>query len=261
MTKRIIAILFSVLLIVSVAVIPASAEGETVGWVFRFDDNADLLSDSEEQALNNTLAEVCAKCSCNIVFFTANDLNGASFTHTGTAQDYTQRYYETCCGVNTDGVVVGLILSDEDGDRQVLVYGSGKCVKRLSDSESEQIRTDAIDYHNPDKYGYYEFLNAIALGVGEAVPPHLKWYMLPLAFIIGFVIAMIFLSIKKKQLKTVEMQHGAVNYVRPGSMNVTAARDTYLYSTVSRTARPKNTSSGSSHSSGGGSYSGGGSKF
>ena len=170
MTKRIIAILFSVLLIVSVAVIPASAAGESVGYSYRFDDNANLLSDAEEQALNNTLYEVCAKCNCNIVFFTANDLYGATFTHTGTAQDYTQRYYETCCGVNTDGVVVGLVLSDEDGDRQVLVYGSGKCVKRLSDEESEDIRTDAINNHNPDSYGYYEFLNAIALGVKEAVP-------------------------------------------------------------------------------------------
>lgn len=261
MMKRMTAILFALVLIFSVALLPASAAGEETGYTYRFDDNADLLTDAEEQALKDTLYDVCAACDCNIVFFTAEDLNGANFSHTGTAQDYTQRYYETCCGVNTDGVVCGLILKDEDGDRQVLLYGSGKCVKRLSDSESESIRENAIDNHNPDRNGYYDFLNAIALGVKEAVPPHLKWYMLPLALLIGFVIALIIMSIFKKQLKSVEMQRGAVNYVRPGSMNVTAARDTYLYSTVTRTARPKNNSSGSSHSSGGGSYSGGGSKF
>ena len=261
MMKRMTAILFALVLILSVALLPASAAEEPAVYSYRFDDNADLLTDAEEQALNATLYDICAKCQCNIVFFTADNLNGANFSHTGTAQDYTQRYYETCCGVNTDGVVCGLILSDEDGDRQVLLYGSGKCVKKLTDSESEEILNNAISNHSPDRNGYYDFFNAIAVGVGEAVPPHVKWYWIPGSLLIGFAIAMIIMMILKKQLKSVAMQRGAVNYVRPGSMNVTAARDTYLYSTTTRTARPKNNSSGSSHSSGGGSYSGGGSKF
>ncbi|MBQ9472409.1 MAG: TPM domain-containing protein, partial [Ruminococcus sp.] len=62
------------------------------------------------------------------------------------------------------------------------------------------------------------------------------------------------------KLITVAMEHGAANYVRAGSMNVTQSRDTYLYSTVTRTEKPKN-NGGSSHSSGGGSYSGGSSNF
>ena len=259
MIKRMIAILFSVVLIFSVALLPASAANGEISYLL--DDQANLLTDAERNTLNQTLYDVCAKCQCNVVFVTASDLKGATFSFNGTAQDYAQRYYETVCGVNTDGVVCLLVLSDEDGDRQVLLYGSGKCVKRLTDSESEAIRKNAISSHNPDSTGYYEFLSAIALGVAEAVPPHLKWYMLPLAFLIGFGIAMIIMLILKSQLKSVKMERGAVNYVRPGSMQITAARDTYLYSTVSRTARPKNTSSGSSHSSGGGSYSGGGTKF
>ena len=108
--------------------------------------------------------------------------------------------------------------------------------------------------------GYYDFLNNIAQDIKKAVPPHLKWYMLPLAFLIGFGIAMLILMFMKKQLKSVEMQRGAVNYVRPGSMSVTASRDSYLYSTVSRTARPKD-SGGSHTSSGGGTHGGGGRSF
>ena len=257
MTKRITAILFAFILIISTALLPVSAE---TSHISRFDDNADLLTDAEENQLRTTLAEVSDKCNCNVVFFTAPDLSDQSFSHLNTAQDFTQRYYETICGVNNDGVVVGLILSDEDGDRQILVFGTGKEERRLTNSESEDIRDNAIKNHNPDSKGYYDFLNAIALNVEEVVPPHLKWYMLPLAFLIGFGIAMIIMMLLKKQLKSVQMQRGAVNYVRPGSMNVTAARDSYLYSTVSRTARPKD-SGGSSHSSGGGSYSGGGTKF
>lgn len=260
MMKRIVAILFAVVLVFSYALIPAAADDSS--FIYLLDDSADLLSDSEEATLSATLAEVRDACDCNVVFFTANDLNGADFSHLHTAQDYTQRYYETHCGVNVDGVVVSVILSDEDGDRQVSVYGTGKCEKLLSNEESEEIRSDAISYHHPGTHGYYDFLNAIALGIKEAVPPHLKWYSLPLAIVIGFVIALLIMNGFKRQLKTVVMQRGASNYVRPDSMQVTASRDTYLYSTVSRTARPKESSSGgSSHSSGGGSYSGGGSKF
>ncbi|MBQ7219263.1 MAG: TPM domain-containing protein, partial [Ruminococcus sp.] len=62
-------------------------------------------------------------------------------------------------------------------------------------------------------------------------------------------------------LKTVAMQRGAASYVRSGSMNVTQSRDTYLYSTVSRTRREKSSSGSSTHSTGGSSFGGSGGKF
>ena len=259
MTKRIIAILFTLVLILSVALVPAGAATEVT---YRLDDNANLLSDSEENALNATLYEVAAKCKCNVVFVTANDLNGATFSHNGTTADYADMYYETVCGQNTDGVLVLVVLSNENGKRETYFSTSGKCIKRLSDSERESILDDLQYNHHPDTAGYYDMLNAAAVDLAKEIPPHVKWYMLPLSFLIGFIIAMIFLSIKKKQLTTVAMQRGAVNYVRPGSMNVTAARDTYLYSTTSRTARPKDSGGSSSHtSSGGGTHGGGGRSF
>ena len=81
--------------------------------------------------------------------------------------------------------------------------------------------------------------------------------MIGFSILIGFAIAMLIMSAIRKKLKTVEKQHGAKNYVRDGSMNVLAARDTYLYSTVTRTRREKS-SSGGHTSSGGGHHSGGG---
>lgn len=257
MTKRIIAILFAVVLIFSAALIPAGAAG---AYGVKLDDAADLLNSEEESMLTAKMQEVSDTCQCNVLFLTANDQSGATFTFNGTGEDYCKRYYETTFGVNVDGVIVYLTLHDEDGDRQLYVYGTGKMEKRLSNSESEDIRTDAINHHKPETKGYYDFFLSICDGLEKAIPPHMAWYKLPLAFLIGFGIALLILLILKGQLKSVKMERGAVNYVRPGSMNVTASRDTYLYRTVSRTARPKNNSS-SSGSSGGGSYSGGGSKF
>lgn len=258
MTKRITAILFAFILILSTALLPASAETAQISMV---EDNASLLSDSEISTLNATLKDVSTTCKCNVVFATANDLNNASFSYDGTTADYADRYYETLCGKDTDGVLLLVVLRNKQGKRETYISTSGKCIKRLSDSEREAIFDDLQNNHNPDSKGYYDMLNAAALDLKEDLPPHLKWYMLPLAFIIGFAIAMIILFFLKKQLTTVQMQRGAVNYVRPGSMNVTASRDTYLYSTVSRTARPKDSGSSSHTSSGGGTHGGGGRTF
>lgn len=258
MTKRIFAALFAVILILSAAMLPVSAEAT---YLTKLDDAAQVLSDSEKSSLQSTINEVSEACKCNLAFVTVKDLNGASFPHNGTTRDYADMYYETNFGKNTDGIVVLLVLNNGRGKRDIYISTSGKCIKRLSDSEREAIFDDALDHHSPDSKGYYDFLNNIAQGIKKAVPPHLKWYMLPLAFLIGFGIAMLILMFMKKQLKSVEMQRGAVNYVRPGSMSVTAARDSYLYSTVSRTARPKDSGSSSHTSSGGGTHGGGGRSF
>jgi uncharacterized protein len=258
MTKRLFAALFAVMLILSVAILPASAEA-TYGY--KLDDAADVLNANEESKLLSTIRDVSEKCKCNLAFVTVKDLNGASFSHNGTTRDYADMYYETAYGKNTDGIVVLLVLNNGKGKRDIYISTSGKCIKRLSDSERESIFDDALDNHSPDSKGYYDFLNAIAVDIKGAVVPHVKWYMLPLSFLIAFGIAMLILMFLKKQLKSVEMQRGAVNYVRPGSMNVTAARDSYLYSTVSRTARPKDSGSSSHTSSGGGTHGGGGRSF
>ena len=89
------------------------------------------------------------------------------------------------------------------------------------------------------------------------------WTPLPeIRFVTVMIItAMIIMMILCSQLKSVKMEKGAVNYVRPGSMNVTQSRDSYLYSTVSRTAKPKDSGSSTHTSSGGGTHGGGGRSF
>lgn len=256
MTKRILAILFAVVLVLSALPISAAAASDHLCIL---DDSADLLTKQEEDSLNATLHNLSVECDCNVVFLTAKDLSDNSFSHLNKADDYAQRYYETKCGVNTDGLLVYVILKDEDGDRRLGVFGTGKCEKRLSNKESDEIRSEAISQHSPEVHGYYDFFNSIAEGLLKAVPPHLSWYSLPLALLIGFILALIIMSSARSKLKSVKMEHGASNYVRMGSMHVDASRDTYLYSTVTKTAKPKENSS--SHSSGGGSYSGGSSKF
>ena len=60
-------------------------------------------------------------------------------------------------------------------------------------------------------------------------------------------------------MKSVRQKNDAADYVRPGSMQLTHSRDLFLYSHVSRTAKPKNTSSGGG--GGGGSRGGAGGRL
>lgn len=260
MMKRMTAIFFALILVFSIALIPAGAAGTHSALL---DDSADKLSPQEEATLTAKITQVSNNCECNVAFVIVNenDLANAEFTHNGTPEDYAKCYYNHTFGVNQDGVIVSLVISQTPGNNALSIYGTGKCEKRLSNKESEEIRSEAINNHRPsDATGYYAFFDSIADGLNKAIPPHLAWYMLPLALLIGFVIAMIVVLILRGQLKSVKMERGAVNYVRENSMQVTDSRDTYLYSTVSRTARPKNDSSSSSSSSGG-SFSGGTSRF
>ena len=63
---------------------------------------------------------------------------------------------------------------------------------------------------------------------------------LGVALVIGLVTALIVTGVMKGQLKSVAPQRDATDYVRQGSMNVTRSNDFYLYSTVSKSAKPKN---------------------
>ena len=72
---------------------------------------------------------------------------------------------------------------------------------------------------------------------------------------VGLVVALIVTSGMKKQLDGARHNVRAEEYVKGGSLDVKIARDLYLYSTVTRTPKPRNTST---HSSGSGRTHGGG---
>lgn len=66
------------------------------------------------------------------------------------------------------------------------------------------------------------------------------WFWLTaVAVVIGFAAAIITVSVMKSRLKSVRFQSAAGDYVRDGSFNLTDSNDRYLYCTVTRTERPK----------------------
>ena len=91
----------------------------------------------------------------------------------------------------------------------------------------------------------------------ETVP----FYMIFLiSLVVGFVIALIVTGVMRSRMKTVHMKPDAADYMKKNSLNLTRCGDMFLYNQVSRTAKPKEDSSGggsSTHTSSSGETHGG----
>ncbi|MBQ7218847.1 MAG: TPM domain-containing protein [Ruminococcus sp.] len=248
MTKRVCSLLF-VIAILFVAILPASAQPTSDGRLVV--DNAGFYTSDQVLALTELAKTAGEKQKCDIIIYTTRDLEGYS------AQSYAD--YAHIKNYNDASVLLLICDNGVEGDRDYHISTHGDCIKKLKDSEIDEIKEAILPYLKSGNYydAAKEFIDKSAY----YMQPHLKWYMLPLAILIGFVIAMLIMSAIRSKLKTVAMQRGAASYVRSGSMNVTQSRDTYLYSTVSRTRREKSSSGSSTHSTGGDSFGGSGGKF
>ena len=63
--------------------------------------------------------------------------------------------------------------------------------------------------------------------------------VIAICFGIGLTVGLITVGVMASQLKSVRHQHGADSYTDQGSLDLTCAKDVYLYRTVTRTQRPK----------------------
>ena len=74
-------------------------------------------------------------------------------------------------------------------------------------------------------------------------------FLIPIVIGIGMLIARFIVKETENQLETVRPALAANSYIKENSLNITKSEDQFLYNTVNKTAKPKETSS----SSGGGS--------
>ena len=84
------------------------------------------------------------------------------------------------------------------------------------------------------------------------------WILISLG--IGLALALIITGTMRSQMKTVRMKPDAADYMKKNSLNLTRCGDMFLYNQVSRTAKPKEDSSGggsSTHTSSSGETHGG----
>ena len=233
MKKIFIFIIVSLLVACSVVSVSAKDKDLVV-------DNASLLTQDQEAKLETYLAQIGDEWEYDIVIYTVEKI-GVKSAHYYAEEFFDGNGYGR--GDNKDGAILIISMAERDWG----VFGT-----EMDDYDAEVIGENIVSYlSNGD---YYEAFTAFADEVDNFKSyPFLS--NLILFFVIGLVVAFIVVSVMKNQLKSVKMAENAKDYIRKDSFILTHSRDLYLYSTVSRVARPKNTSS--SGGGGGGSRGGG----
>ena len=232
-------------------------------------DNADLLTQTEENELSEKLQDISDELQFDVVVVTTNSIG--SKTVTEYADDYFD-YNGYGRGSNNDGA---LFLVDM-GDRKWAISTSGYGIEAIVDSALDDMEEEIVPYLKSGDYdgAFNEFADLTYDIVNDA--KNGKSYSnsttsttknhknigtnLIVAFSIGAGISLIIILVYRSKLKPVKFQKEAKEYIVPGSFNLRRSDDVFLYFNITKVPIPKNNDSddsGSFHSSSSGSSHGG----
>ena len=231
-------------------------------------DDADILSDSEEEKLLDKLERISSEHGIDVAVVTTYSLGDR------TPMEFADDYYDYN-GFSEDGFV--LLLSMEERDRWISTSGTG--IEIYTDYGQDYMWDQILPELKADKYydafDEYADLSEQFIKEWEKGTPYdtnhkVKGKLAPIWILIalggGGLIGLIYAQAVKGQLTSVAMQHGADDYIRRNSFKVTDSRDNFLYRNVQREYIPpaeKSSGGGSStHTShSGSSHGGSGGKF
>lgn len=243
---------FVLLLILALLAVPVAAEG------YHITDDSGMLQDHDVVKLEEVYSQYPDTYGFTPAVVTTDSFGGL------TAEEFAGQYYDIQA-YPEDGIL--LLVSLEEGKWYLLT--NGECYDRISDWDAERIGEELVPLIQDGAY-YAAFLRfpELAAEVFEANAPvyedtedvetapivEKKSYgkTIAISMAVGMVIGLICVGIMAAQMKSVRSQSNASDYVRPGSMQLINCRDIFLYSHVSRRAKPKQNSSGGGSRSGGG---------
>ena len=250
-------------------------------------DEADLLTSSEEQALEARARAIVQKYGMDVVILTVDSTDGQFIE--SFADDY---YDNNGYGLGSDysGVLLMLAMNTREwaistcggGIYAVTDYGIQMLFSKIADDLSMGDYYSAFDRYLEELETYYEVyaagdtLDGFAPeydGPGSFEPGTGIYYedsrefsisrVILTSLVIGAVVGAVALWIMRSGMKTAKRQSGAVSYLTNGSVHFLKRQDFYLYSRTSRTTKPQNNGGSGNgsrvHRSSGGRRHGGGS--
>lgn len=281
--KKIISVLLLLLLILSLAVPAYAADSDTPRVV----DNAGLLTYDETSELTRQIENLRQELELDIVIVTTYGTGGKG------VQAYADDFYDQN-GYGYGSTNSGILLLLDMEAREWYMSTCGEAIYIFTDYGLDQLGQTILPWLSSGDYyraflawisGLSPYVKAYRMGspVDGYVPPdeyespygdEIYYYddhvgisiqPFPMALIIGLIIAAVAILIMRSKMNTAKLQKSAANYLKDGSFRLRQRSDMFLYSRVTRTARPKNTSSGGGssvhRSSGGISHGGRGGRF
>lgn len=235
-------------------------------------DDADLLTDSEEEELEAQLDEISERQQLDVAVVTVNSLDGK------TAEAYADDFYDyNGYGYGDDNSGILLLISMEDRDWHMTTCGFG--ITAFTDAGMDYMQEQFVSYLSDGEYmeafqKYATLCDDFITQADTGEPydsnnmPHepLSPIWIFAALLLGFIIAFIMASGKKSKLKSVKKQVAAKQYTKKGSLTLTRNTDQFINRVVTsrRIERDDDSSGGGSSvhtSSSGTSHGGSGGKF
>ncbi len=192
-------------------------------------DGADLLTDSQEASLEQTLEKASKENGIDIAVVTVYGLGDS------TAESYVDLYFEDNYGEN------GALLLIDMETRAWHISTSGTTMYAVNDAAFNMIEDEVLSGLSDGNYyqAFTDFANDIGYVQGlhnEGKDYHkpFNWLTYLLASLgIGAIGGVGSAQSKKKQLKTVKKKTTAYGYEKAGTLNISNAQDIFLYSTIS----------------------------
>lgn len=235
-------------------------------------DDAGLIKASDEKELDKKIKNI-QKDKFDAVILTVKSLDGKS------AQDYADDYYDNN-DYGLDNEKSGVLFLVSKGDRKYHISTKGAGIKVFTDYGIARIKEEIKPYLSDGDYfnACDEFLNItkdFVKAYKDGTPydtdnpynEEIDYVILEvIALVIAFVIALISVGIMRLRMNTAKPKGTAMEYIKKGSFKLTSEKDIFMYSTVTKTAKPKDndnsaggstthvSSSGSEHGGGGGSF-------
>lgn len=235
-------------------------------------DDAGLIKASDEKELDKKIKNI-QKDKFDVVILTVKSLDGKS------AQDYADDYYDNN-DYGLDNEKSGVLFLVSKGDRKYHISTKGAGIKAFTDYGIGRIKEEIKPYLSDGDYfnACDEFLNItkdFVKAYKDGTPydtdnpynEEIDYVILEvIALVIAFVIALISVGIMRLRMNTAKLKGTAMEYIKKGSFKLTSEKDIFMYSTVTKTAKPKDndnsaggstthvSSSGSEHGGGGGSF-------
>ena len=237
--KKLLALLLLLLLFVT----PALADGN------RVIDDADVLSASDEAALEQAITLIREKYQFDVVLLTKTSIDGK------TPRYYAADYYDYNgfgYGDKHDGTILLLVTGGGTGNRDYWYLFTGRGEKLFDDDAMYELEDAMLPYLRASNFsaGMAKFVSGVEARLEYMTPKNRTTRAAVIIFGVGLVIGLIVALIFKGQMKTVRRKVGAQSYIKDGSFNLSRVQDIYLYTTTTR-HKIETSSSGGGHGGGG----------
>ena len=243
--KRISSFVLLFLVICAVA-FPFSAAAEHAPSVA---DVPGVLSAGEYEKLSERLNSLRSTYDVDVAFIISDEM----ITEDAQAEaDDIYDSYEYGVGENYDGILYFVC----ETTHEYAFSTCGRAIEIFNDDGLEYIDEAMLPYLKKGDYYQagmvYADKCAELMGMAANGEPYKKkiniLYVIAGIILIPLAVAFAFMTRKLSKMNTAVMQPGAANYMKPGSMNMDFSRDIFLYSTVSKREKPKESSTHTSSS-------------